>query len=128
MLSNKTWGISAKTLTQVYNSLIRSLLEYSSIIYPLFSISNLELLERIQYKCLKIINKKPKYSSNSDIKNGKNYLAIEDRLDELNLRYIKNSLKNNNEIIVDLLSDYKSYSNARILTKQTLFCKYKELI
>ena len=67
VLSNKRWGLSIKTLTQVYNSLIRSLLEYSSIIYSCFSATNLSLLERIQFKCLKIINKKSKYSSNNEI-------------------------------------------------------------
>jgi hypothetical protein len=36
VLSNKSWGLIKHTLTQVYNSLIRSLLEYSSIIYPCF--------------------------------------------------------------------------------------------
>ena len=34
VLSNKSWGLSIKTLNEIYNSLIRSLLEYSSIIYP----------------------------------------------------------------------------------------------
>jgi hypothetical protein len=37
VLSNKSWGLSTETLNNVYNSLIRSLLEYSSIIYPAFS-------------------------------------------------------------------------------------------
>ncbi len=43
VLSNKSWGLSKHTLTQVYNSLIRSLLEYSIIIYPCFSPTNLTL-------------------------------------------------------------------------------------
>jgi len=61
VLSNKSWGLTVKTLNQVYNSLIRSLLEYSSIIYPCFSATNLSLLEKIQFNCLKIINCKSKY-------------------------------------------------------------------
>ena len=47
VLANKSWGLNIKTLNQVYNSLIRSLLEYSSIIYPCFSATNIPLLERI---------------------------------------------------------------------------------
>jgi hypothetical protein len=50
ILSNKKWGLSKKTLTEIYKSLIRSLLEFSSIIYPCFSISNLDLLEKIQFR------------------------------------------------------------------------------
>ena len=71
-------------------------MEYSGIIYPLFSFSNLELLERIQFKCLKIINRKSKYASNIEIKNSDGFVSIEDRFDELNLRYIRKSLSNNN--------------------------------
>jgi hypothetical protein len=125
VLSNKSWGLSKHTLTQVYNSLIRSLLEYSSIIYPCFSTTNLTLLEKIQFKCLKIINRKSKFSSNSELKNFSDYLSIEERFDDLNLKYIKSSLSNNNELIKDLLSEYLNYSESRQLTKQTLFCKYK---
>jgi hypothetical protein len=58
VLSKKSWGLSIKTLTDVYNSLIRSLMEYSSIIYPCFSSTSIDLLEKIQFKSLKIINRK----------------------------------------------------------------------
>jgi hypothetical protein len=128
VLSNKSWGLTVNTLNQVYNSLIRSLLEYSSIIYSCFSATNLSLLEKIQFKCLKIINRKSKYSSNSEIKESLEYLSIEERFDYLNLKYIKRSLLNNNEIIKDLLSEYNNYSASRDLSKPTLFCKYRDLI
>jgi hypothetical protein len=85
----------------------------------------LTLLEKIQFKCLKIINRKSKFSSNSELKNSSGYLSIEERFGDLNLKYIKSSLSNNNELIKDLLSEYLNYSESRQLTKQTLFCKYK---
>ena len=72
-------------------------------------------------KCLKIINKKPNYSSNTEISNTENYVSIEDRFDEHNLRYIKRSLANNNELIIDLLSHFRAYSSSRALANQTLF-------
>ena len=125
VLSNKSWGLSYKTLEQVYNSLVRSLLEYSSIIYPCFSKSNLSLLERIQYRCLKIINRKSKFSSNSEIKDMPNYISLEDRFDYLNLKYIKNNFTNNNEVIKILFEDYLNFEESRQLKKITLFCKYK---
>lgn len=125
VLSNKSWGLSVKTLNQVYNSLIRSLLEYSSIIYPCFSITNLSLLERIQFKCLKIINRKSKFCSNNEIKDTPNYISIQDRFDELNLRYIQKNIMSNNEVLIDLINDYWSYSESRELSKRTLLCKYR---
>jgi hypothetical protein len=125
VLSNKSWGLSVKNLNQVYNSLIRSLLEYSSIIYPCFSVTNLSLLERIQFKCLKIINRKSKFCSNNEIKDTPNYISIKDRFDELNLSYIRKNIMSNNEVLIDLINEYWSYSESRELSKRTLFCKYR---
>jgi hypothetical protein len=126
VLANKSWGLKIKTLNQVYNSLIRSLLEYSSIIYPCFSDTSLSLLERIQFKCLKIINRKSKFSSNKEIKEMQDYLSIQDRFDNLNVKYIERNLNNNNEIICDLFEEYRQYSDSRVMSKITLFCKYKD--
>ncbi len=74
VIKQKLWSlmlksVNVKTLTDVFNSLIRSLLDYSTIIYPYFSTTNIELLEKIQFKCLKIIQKKSKFESNITIKN-----------------------------------------------------------
>ena len=92
VLSNKSWGLSIKRQTQVFNTLIRSLLEYSSIIYPCMSPTSVTLLERIQFKCLKIINRRSKFSANSEISALPNYSSIENRFDELNLSYLKKKL------------------------------------
>jgi hypothetical protein len=34
ILSNKSWQLKENTLIQLYNTLIRSIVEYSSILYP----------------------------------------------------------------------------------------------
>ena len=81
VLSNKSCGLSIKNLTDVYNSLIRSLLDYSSILYPCFPVTNTELLEKI--------HKKSKYESNSIIRNYPGYISITRRFDTLNVNYIK---------------------------------------
>ena len=128
VLSNKRWGLSIKTLTEVYNSLVRSLMDYSSILYPAFSATNLDLLEKIQLRCIKIIHRKSKYESSDTIKNQPGYLSIAKRFDDLNTRYIRNAFLHNNELIKDLYSDYREYSDSRILRKTSLFCKYKNQI
>ena len=48
ILAHSSWGLSKETLKQLYNSIIRSLLEYSSTIIPRFSTSNLNKLNCIQ--------------------------------------------------------------------------------
>ena len=126
VLSNKSWGLSIETMTTIYNSLIRSLMEYSSIIYPALSKTNMNVLERIQLRCFKIIHRKSKYESNESIKSLPGYESVADRFDKLNLRYLKNKFAYKTEIIVDLFKDYKEYSESRDLKKNTLFCLYKE--
>jgi hypothetical protein len=128
VLSNKKWGLSVKTLTNIYKSLIRSLLEYSSIIYPCISQTNLELLEKIQFKCLKIIHKKSKFESNDAIRLLPDYEQIEKRFDYLNISYLKKSLRNKNPIIEELHKEYVQYSESRSLKITTLLCKYRNLM
>ena len=48
-------------------------MKYSSIIYPCFSATNTATLEKIQFKCLKIIHRKSKFESNNVIKNLPDY-------------------------------------------------------
>ena len=47
------------TLIQVYNVLIRSVLEYSSILGPIISPTNMNTLQTIQNSALRIILRKP---------------------------------------------------------------------
>ena len=124
VLSNRSWGLTVKTLNEIFNSLIRSLMEYSSILYPSFSETNIGALEQIQIRSLKIISKTSKFESNETIRKMPNYTSIADRFDKLNVNYIQNCLRNKNEIIVDLHNEYVQFSESRELRKKTLFCKY----
>ena len=66
-------------------------------------------------KCLKIINRKPKYSSNREIKEIQGYLSIQDMFDELYLKYIKRNLNNNNEIICDLFEEFMNFDQRQTI-------------
>ena len=59
ILSHKSWCLTKDTLVQVYNVLIRSVLEYSAILAPAISNTNLNTLQVIQNNALRIILKKP---------------------------------------------------------------------
>ena len=103
----------------------RSIIEYSSIIYPCLSKTNWCLLESIQKKSLKIVLKLPRDTSNKIYE--EKIINIENlklRLDKLNEKYLQNCITNENEIIIDLLKNYLNFSNARCLKYKTLFCNY----
>ena len=61
-------------------------MHYSSILYPAFSATNLDFLEKIQLRCIKIILRKSKYESRDTIKSQPGYLSIANRFDDLNIR------------------------------------------
>jgi hypothetical protein len=49
---------------------------------------------------------------------------LEERFNNLNVRYFIKAIQNDNEIIKELLDDYKQFSLNRIITQDTILCKY----
>ena len=55
IISNWKWGGEALTLRNLYISLIRSKLEYGSILFDQASKTNLDMLDRVQYQACRTI-------------------------------------------------------------------------
>jgi hypothetical protein len=125
VVSKRSFGLTIKTLNQLYISLIRSILEYFAIISPIVSTSNFDKLNIIQNKAIKIINRKSIFSSLSDIDTG--IISLTERFNKLNVKYFENALLNNNELIRELWSDYNFYTTNRAISRPTILCKYKDL-
>ncbi len=81
-------------------------------------------LERVQFKCLKIIHRRSKFSSNSEIFKLPNYMSIEKRFDQLNIKYLKNCLSNKVDLIKEALDEYWNYSESRQLDRKTILFIY----
>ena len=54
MLSGQTWGASKSSLLTIYRVLIRSILDYGSIVYNSTSLTNKRRLDAIQHRALRI--------------------------------------------------------------------------
>ena len=117
-MSKRSFGLNIDTLNQLYISLIRSILEYSTILFPLMSISSLNKLNIIQNKAIKIINRKSIYSRTSDINSA--IENLEDRFNVLNIRYFQKAILNENEIIIELINDYKIYKSNKTIKQNTI--------
>ena len=91
ILSHKSWMLTVKTLLQIYNVLIRSIIDYSSIIAPIISATNLNVLQIIQNKALRIIYKKSLFTrtSNEWLHEQASLCTIKDRLKLLRKRYME---------------------------------------
>ena len=55
-VANKNWGADRKSLANLYLSTIQSKINYGDFIYGSARISNLEILDKIQYRALRIIS------------------------------------------------------------------------
>ena len=54
------------------------------------------MLEKLQFRCLKIIQRLSRFKSNDFFRKLPDYQSIENRFDYLNTNYIQKSLQNNN--------------------------------
>ncbi len=79
--------IDLQTAILYYTSIIRPHLEYASCIYFNASIANINALEKIQNKCLRIISQSPPRTNSNDLRN---YLDIPSLMDRRKYFYLCN--------------------------------------
>jgi hypothetical protein len=126
IVSKRKYGLNKNTLEQLYISLVRSILEYSATLFPVISDSNFNKMNIIQKNSIKIINRKPIYTSMTEI--DPDIENLYDRFDTLNKNYLINAIKNKNELVIELCSDFLDLVKHRIQKQCTNLCKYKDII
>ena len=111
ILSHRSWGLNKNILKKLYCSLIRSLIEYSSFTFNNLSNTNKQKLQAIQNISLRIIFNKKFDHSARELHINSNLKTIEERANILLLKYITKAEINKNELIGDLLQEFKSFKN-----------------
>jgi hypothetical protein len=124
IVSKRSYGLSLRTLNQLYVTLIRSILEYLVILYPVVRKTSFKRLNIIQNKSIKIINRKSIYCSSNELIT--EIEALNERFDHLNIKYLINSIKRENELICELWNDLKGIISNRQQNQKTILCSYKE--
>ena len=84
VLSSKDFKLTTKTLVQIYSTLIRSVLEYSSMINCRISKKNYKKLQAIQNSALRSIFKIPYMTNSNTIEIISGVPQIKDRFKDLN--------------------------------------------
>jgi hypothetical protein len=67
ILSHKSWNLTEKTLSTIYISLSRSIIDYAAIIFNLLSETNKKTLRSIQYYALRHAMRKPIKCSHTEL-------------------------------------------------------------
>jgi len=124
ILSHKSWLLSEKTLIQIYNVLIRSIIDYSAILSPIISKTNLNTLQIIQNNALRIIFKKPLTTRTTIdwLHEKAKLIRIETRMINLRKRYIYKAVENKNPMILELIYEYLNFKGGRNLSINTMLC------
>ena len=123
ILSNKTWRLSKTTLTSIYLALIRSVIDYSSLIMPYLAKTLTKTIQSVQNTALKCIHKMDYTTHTEELVKISGIELIKTRADELNVNFIKNCTKFDNPLIKDLITDYKIGS--KNFKNKTFLCAYK---
>ena len=110
ILSHKSWKLTTETLTNLYKSLVGSILDYSFFTITEISISNLNFLQSIQNQAIKLIHKLKPDTSTLTLREISKIPPINDRFNNLFERYIKKALAYN-VFIVELINEYNETAN-----------------
>ena len=98
-------------LRSLYKSLIRSVMEYSSIIVNLINAKSINRLQIIQNNCLRIICKKDRSTLIEELHECANVSMVEVRLKKMSRKYIASNIITNNPLVKTLANDYVEFVN-----------------
>jgi hypothetical protein len=122
IISHRSWHLNEKILKEIYHSLVRSLLEYTSFIYQMLNDDFKKKVDSIQSRALRIIYKKERQFGNVALHKLADEKALALRLRELKEKYLMKNLLTNNPIITTLKKEFKSLTGARELKHKTILC------
>ena len=126
ILSHKSWKLDTKTLINIYNSLVRSVIEYSAILLPALSETNAYKLQIIQNTALRSILHMPYDTNIAFLHTTANVKLLSLRLEDLVKSYITSSIITKNPLLMSLFVEYKSMLSRPLLYK-TLLCPFKNI-
>jgi hypothetical protein len=124
ILSNSSWHIDTKTLKNLYQSLVRSVVEYSFFIVEHLSVDNLKRLEAIQNIAFRCIYKLKYDTPVPTVLKIANETSLSSRLNELAENFIIKCLSEKNPLIVPLVREYKAFAPGRETDRKTFLYKF----
>ena len=111
----------------IYQSLVRSLIDYTGFMFDYISAANKTKLEAIQNYALRVIFRKTREFGNENLLKLAKIDTIGTRADTINKRFLEKAEIHGNPLITDLIEDYlelkKSKTDKGQDLVQTLLCR-----
>ena len=111
ILSSKSWRLSQSTLVNIYKSIVRSIMEYSSIIFHGLAVTNFHKLEVIQNNAIRSIFKLPYLTHQETLLSVSHVECLKERFRTLSHKYLTNCIENKNPLILDLSEEFKQFNS-----------------
>ncbi|RMZ98398.1 RNA-directed DNA polymerase from mobile element jockey-like [Brachionus plicatilis] len=125
IISNKSWALKQSTQTAIYTSLIRSIMDHSSLILTRLSKKRLKQLQSTQNAAARAIYKLPYNFSSADLNDKAKLPSLAERMRQLNVTYCQNTILNENLLFEELLDDYENMNLTHLKKLKTFSCDMK---
>ena len=113
IISHSSWKLKKKTLIATFYALIRSIIDYFSFSIHIISPSNLDFLQVIQNRAIKIIFKTPILTNLGNFAAAKNIICIKYRLANLFKKYFMKNVLSKNPLLMHLCDEFKTGFESR---------------
>ena len=121
-LSGTSWGHQKETLAVTYGALIKPVLSYAAPIWhPSTCQSNIQSLQRIQNKALRVITGSHKMADQQHLHTETKTLPVKDHLDLLCRQYLISSLRQDHPCYPYVTADSGARAGQRVPTLQSRF-------
>ena len=124
MISNRIYKLNKNTLTTTYLVLIRSILDYSSIIIPCISKTFNKTIQSTQNTAFRIIYKLNFDTHTDDIVKISGIERVAERANSLNKKILRKVC--GKSIIIDLINEY--LEGSKNFKNKSFLCLYKNLL
>ena len=101
--------INLKTKVDIYQSMIRSNIDYAAPLLTKINISSAKTLESIQYHSMRIILNERLGSSNKRMRDKLGLETIKTRILNLKASYLSSAIQNNNKLIIKLQNEFEEF-------------------
>lgn len=126
ILSNRRWKVRKEILVKIFVLLIRSIIDYSSLILSSLCKTRLLKLQRIQNSAIRTIFHLSRRTSVNELHRVARLETIEARLKRLNRTYVVRGLAFKNPIVIDLVKEFLNFSAARDIAVATPLCSFEK--
>ena len=118
--------MNTSTKVMIYTSLIRSIMDYSSILYPFMKSGDILAFERIQRAAMKIIHRLPTRYNSMQLGRRHGLPDVKTRMMNLADSYLEASITSGNPLVLNAIDQFDSFLNEKRIDTRSILSDFSE--